>query len=470
MSLKLFFLSVILILFVPHSAFSVQYPKVNSYEINAAFTPDKGSMSAGVKVTFSGDIHLDDSICFYLHGELKVDSILQASHKINFSQQKVSYYYDYSMQSTQVKFIVRPDNNINSLEIFYAGRFNPSNARTPSDYMRIDSDGVFLRAYGYSLWFPIFLEHKGPSYTVDFNRAVFHVPADFKCVFVGNLTNEYRQGDNVVSIWKAENIDLIDAQCSVQKWNVISDDWLKIYYWPDSVSTDKAREILDFTASFHRACDRHFRRNMLPEQGYIIEMPHYGDISSANVTGISDRLWKTFGDEQHSLETFAHEIVHPYVQIPIDRNDPLYAMVIEGFPNYFDALVLKDYLGSDWFEKVLMEMEKSYLQKKSCGTDEDGKSLPVDKPLDQISADEIGLYKDKFILSSRTSLFFNYLRLKMGVDKYAKFERTLFDSDSMTLTGFKKSILQYLPTSVEDLEIWLSSIEYPDRFHLTNLK
>ena len=470
MSIKSIYLLLLVLIFTALLAEAAQFPKVDSYAIKADFVLEESAIKAVAEIRFADQVASDDSLCFFLHGELWVDSIKQVGQQMDFKQQKVFYYYDYSLIADRVTIPVQQNQNLSGLQIYYSGKFNPSNARTPSDYMRIDENGVFLRAFGYSLWFPVFLEPGKQSYAVDFSEAVFSNPPEYRCVFAGNLIRESAENGKFVSVWSAKDIDLIDAQCSVQKWEVLSDDWLRIYHWKDSLSSAKAREILDFSTSFNRACDRRFRKNMLPEQGYIIEMPNFGDISSANVTGISDRLWITFGDEQHSLETFAHEIVHPYVQIPIDARDPLYAIVIEGFPNYFDAVVLSDYLGHEWLESLLKTLEKSYLQKKASGLDDHGRPLPADKPLDQISADDIGRYKDKFILTSRTSLFFNYLKYKMGENKYTKFERQLFDCDSISLEKFKTIILKYLPDSEDDLNIWLSSTEYPERFHLQNLK
>ncbi|UCC44937.1 MAG: hypothetical protein JSU65_03160, partial [Candidatus Zixiibacteriota bacterium] len=398
------------------------------------------------------------------------DSIKVAGRQLDFREDKTFYYYDYSLIANRVGFVQKGTEGVKSVEVFYAGKFNPSAARSPSDYMRIDSDGVFLRSYGYSLWFPIFLEPAAPSHAVNFPEATFRYPVGFQCVFVGNRESVDHDDGDVISTWSAQGIDLMDYQCTVQRWKTLTEGWLSVYYLPDSVSSMKARAILEFTTSFNERCDRRFMKNKLPQQGHIAEMPEFGDIASANMTGISERLWRSFGDDSHSKETFAHEIVHAYVQIPIEQADPLCAFVMEGFPSCFDDLVLSEYVGDDWLRKLLADHERSYLSKKATGLDRYGKKLPPDKPLDQISFDEIGDYKDNFMLTSRTSLFFNFLRVRMGENRYSEFERDLFDCARISNERFRDIVLKHLPGSEEDLTLWLSSVEYPDRFRLENLR
>jgi len=388
---------------------------------------------------------------------------------LEFTQNNIYYYYDYALISNQVIMKLSDSAIKNQIEVYYAGKFNRSVMRSPSDYMRIDTDGVFLRSYGYSMWFPTFLNDREQSYAVNVSKATFKYPSDFQAVFAGKRIERYLDGNSIVSIWTAKDIDLRDMQCTVQRFEVITDDWLNVFHWKDSVSAKKAKEILKFTHWFNITCDKRYKNNVLPEQYYIVEMPKFGDISSDNMTGISDRLWKTFRENPRSISTIAHEIVHSYVQLPINRDDSLYAFVWEGFPSYFDDLLLKEYLGDKWFQNELKRLEQSYLTKKETGLNRRGRKLPVDKSLDQITANEIGLYKDQFILTSRTSLFFNYIRVKMGDSIYSEFERELFDLRKMSNKTFRELVLKHLPGIEEDLNIWLSKIDYPEHFKLDNL-
>ncbi|MCP4705572.1 MAG: hypothetical protein GY865_13310, partial [candidate division Zixibacteria bacterium] len=411
----------------------------------------------------------NDSICFYLHGELMVDSIIINDKQIEFDQDKVFYYYSYSLIANEIQFDLPDDLENKKIEIYYIGKFNRSESRCLSDYMRIESDGVFLRSYGYSLWLPTFLNDQTQSYTVDVPKATFRYPSDFECVFAGNRVKRYLDNNSTVSIWSAEDIDIRDLQCTVQRFGIITENWLNVFHWNDSISTSKAQEILEFTRWFNINCDKKYKKDALPEQFYIVEMPKFGDIASDNMVGISDRLWRVFGENPHAISTIAHEIVHSYVHLPVNRDDPLYAFVWEGFPSYFDDLLLDEYLDKNWLQEKLKDVEQSYLKKKKTGLDRRGRTLPKDKPLDQITANEIGDYKDQFILTSRTSLFFNYIKVKMGEKNYSAFERELFDMQNFSSNLFRKLVLEYLPDYENDIDIWLSTTDYPDRFYLENL-
>ncbi len=447
-----------------------QLPKATNYELDITFEPEQRRLSGMARVTFAEPLSVGDTIRFYLHGEISVDSIKQSGVIVEASTRKVFYHYSYSMIANQIEFVHAGTDDSLAMDVFYSGLFNRSAARSPSDYMRIDSDGVLLRSYGYSLWFPIFLQDRSSSQRVDFSRVSLRVPSDYRCVFVGTKETERLVNGHAVSIWSAYGIDIMAVQCTAQRWEVLSEGWLSVYHLPDSASRDRAAAIRDFAESFHNRCDERLIRGRLPQQAFIMEMPEFGDISSANVTGISSSLWREFGHNPYSMFTLAHEIAHSYVHVPIDHSDPLAAFVIEGFPSYFDDLVLADILGEAWLRSKLDALEESYLSKRTTGLDRYGRKLPPEKCLDQIGFDEIGTYKDRFILTDRTSLLFNYLRVKMGADTYAAFERALFDYDRLSDQRFRNLVLTYLPGADNDLHIWLSTTEYPERFKLSNLR
>lgn len=451
------------------TTFAMTLPRVANYNLDVEFQPDSAMIKGKVSVTFDQSEQIRDSITFYLHGEIWVDSIFQNGKEIDYLQHRDFYAYNYSSIATNVKLYY--DGHINSqpLEIYYNGKMNPSVTRAPSNYMRIASDGVFLRAYGYSLWFPLFIEDGDKSYSVDFNEVKITVPSELHSVFVGELLDEQTVGEKSISHWTAKDVDIIDAQCSAYSWKILKKDWLNIYYRNDSVSTSQASAIKDFSFDFIKKCNERFLPNRLPKQAYIIELPRFGDISSGNVTGVSEWQWKEFDTQKWAKETFAHEFIHPFVQIPIDYSDPLASLVIEGFPSYFDDLMMSNYYGEEWLQEKLTRLEAGYLKKKETGLDRRGGKLPPDKPLDQISFFEIGQYKDYFILTSRTSLMFNYFRVKMGSEKYQKFERELFNIKRLTNQNFRDLVIRYLPNGKEDVHLWLSTIEYPEKFKLENL-
>jgi hypothetical protein len=116
----------------------------------------------------------------------------------------------------------------------------------------------------------------------------------------------------------------------------------------------------------------------------------------------------------------------------IPRSDPLYALIVEGFPSFFHYPALRR-----------------------------GRPLPKEKPIPRITADEIGTYKDKFILSDRTPLFLDELRNQMGEGGFEKFTRELFAKSAVDDPAFRTLVLGYLPGFEKELTIWFDTTELP---------
>jgi len=200
-----------------------------------------------------------------------------------------------------------------------------------------------------------------------------------------------------------------------------------------------------------------------------MEMPRYGDISSGNVTGITADTWHAFETDVRRKRYLGHELVHPFVKVPVDRADPLWCLAIEGFPSYFHLPILAELLGDEWYNDFLKGIEKSYLDKKQTGKNWRGNPLPPEKPLLQIGADEFSSYKDEFVLSDRALLFFNYLYRKNGREKFLQFASDLFNRPRLDAASFRDIIHQNCDISEDDLTLWLNSSDYPARFHVENL-
>lgn len=469
MLLRFLHLTAIAAVALPAIAMADAYPKVKNYDLDVTFVPHEAAMTGNASVTFYPEAQVGDTVIFYLHGECRIDSIKHAGRNLYYDWDLVFYPYEYSAVAIKVAVLLSSFDNTAPLQIYYRGHFNPSKARSPSNYMRIDENGVYLRAYAYSIWFPLFLESRQDTYKVDFEEVTIRCPSDFTSVFVGNRLGDEIIDNQKVSRWSASDVDLFYPQCTVHRFKQLSDGPYHVYYRDDAESESAATKILEFSRWLTVRFGQRFIQTSLSSQFHIVQMPRYGDISSGNVTGISSALWKQFTDDSFSGATLAHELVHSFVQIPIERHDPLYAMIIEGFPSCFDTWVLQERLGRDWYIETLRRSEQSYLKKKRTGSDRRGK-LPPEKPLDQITADEIGIYKDRFVLGARTTLFFNYLLTKMEEAKYAEFERELFDRQSISNESFRELVLSYLPGFDDDLHTWLSTNKYPDRFHLENLQ
>jgi hypothetical protein len=445
-------------------------PSPDRYALDVSFMPESARMEGQATIHFACMGDLPKAATCYLHGELSVDSATIAGRRISIDQKPVFYDFEYSLIATEAVLQLEGAPCDSTLTIFYSGYFHPSNARSPSDYMRIDHDGVFLRSYGYSLWFPVFLPSGSNEPTVTFSKVTIRTPSEFRSVFVGRLTGDYEKDGQRVTEWTAENVPLTGAQCTAQRYVVASDGDCSVYHYSDSASSVAAARILRFTTQLNALYAKRYRKGTAGTRFYVIEMPQYGDISSGNVTGLVASTWKLFQDDPNAKRALAHELVHPYTAVPVDRSDPLYCLAREGFPSYFHLPILAEVLGDEVYDRFIAWMEKLYLEKRQTGKTRWGASLPPEKPLLQIKADEMSIYKDEFVLDDRALLFLNYLYRNMGRKRFFTFTSDFFNREKLTAESFRQTVLKYLPASANDVDVWLSTTEYPERLHLDHVK
>lgn len=446
--------------------FANQDLRVKSYELDVTFAPKEHSMKGKAVIHFNPTPVKIEKMVFYLHGELSVESLELDGEKIPFSSDLVFYPSDYSAVAVKVEAPIAKFDPSKALTVMYSGWFNPSRARAISNYMRIDSDGVLLRAYGYSLWFPIFLESRQDSYEVSFPSVIIRTPADFVSVFTGNRLKDYLEGETRISQWQADHVNLYFAQCTAQRYTVLKKEGYHIYSYHDLQSQETAKKILSFAQQLEALYRKYYKKEASAEQLHIMQMPQYGDISSGNVVGMSDETWKDFKERSYSGWTLAHELVHPFVRIEIPQSEPIFALVIEGFPSYFDLPVMAELLGDEYPDKLLQWKEDNYIKMRETGKDRRDNPLPPEKSLLEITADEVGEYKDLFILSDRALFFFNYLREKMGKSTFWEFTGELFKQKTLDYSILEKIILKYLPGAGEDIYLWLKTTKYPEKFRL----
>ena len=434
---------------------------VRSYALDVSFFPAESRLEAEADISFNPLPDSLSALVFYLHGELRVDSIGTDGAALPFSQQKVFYPFDYSMVATRVT-VELPDAFEGRLFVAYRGFFHPSQARSASDYMRIDADGVYLRSYGYSLWFPVFLEAGAADPQVSFSQVTLRTPRAYTAVFVGERLSESVSGETRISQWRAPDLPLFAAQCTAHRFSVHQEDNYFIYAWPDEPSRRMAPQVADFSRQFNTLLRTHYRSDAKTDQVHIVQMPRFGDISSANLVGMAVDTWHGFEQEAFAKQTLAHEFVHPFVSVPVPPEAPLYAFVIEGFPSYFHWPLLAELMGEPYYDQKMDRVQQQYLERKRTGKGWRGSPLPPEKPLTALTDDEIGLYKDVFLLNDRAVLFFDYLRRKMGKDKFLDFANTLVNRDHLDQASFQQAILAYLPGSAEALRLWLNTTAYPD--------
>jgi len=449
---------------------NLQAQPVQTYSIEAEFFPEDARLY-GYRVAndafmrakasmMPGEMQ-GDSMAFYLHGELRIDSILSGGEPLSYDSESVLYRYDYSQVAIRTTLQTGSIKHGQPLEIHYSGFMNPSRARSLSDYMRIQkNDGVYLRSYGYSIWFPVFLEPGDQTYEADFKRVTVNLPAPYRCVVGGELLSESTHEGRYTATWQPGKINIQQIQCTARKYKSVSGQKIIVSYLNNE---SNATEILQYARRLRNIFHTHLRPVNTTSTLYITEMPEYGNISSDNVVGISTELFNHFGNNLHSKRTIAHELIHPYVTLPVKKENPFAALVIEGFPSFFQVYALKKTLSPEAYnlKKHMIRVEESYLTKKQTGQDRRGNKLPPEKPILDISYDEIGLYKDYFILSDRVWLFLYDLWQEMGDEPYERFLRELFQWDSIDYQQFEELVLKYLPGYQEKLNVWLRTTRYP---------
>ncbi len=440
---------------------------VQSYKITAEFFPPDARMydlpvAPDAFMRASAVIELRevsmDTIYFYLHGELTVDSILQDDRMVSFSMDKTLYYYDYAGIATKATLSSSDINPGKSFTIYYSGFFNPSGVRSLSDYMRINkNEGVFLRSYGYSLWFPVFLNSGEDGYAADFRQVTIRVPEKFRALVTGELISEQVDNHIMTAVWKPGITDIAEIQCTARDFDVMSRENVFIYHINNGAN---GRKILDYAITLKKIYSRHLRKVEQAVPLYIMEMPAYGNISSENVVGLTGGIFNDFEDELSSKLTIAHELVHPFVKIPISMNDPFYAFVVEGFPSFFQIYALKKLDAEFDLKGYVKQLETTYLKKRQSGR------YPVEKAILFIRPDEIGTYKDKFVLNDRVWLFFYDLWIRMGAQKFDEFLGRLFQFDKIDYNKFKDLILKFIPDYQDRLDIWLNTTKYNEDMYV----
>lgn len=447
-------------------AVSAQDVRPTSYTLELTVLPEQNRIVSIANVSLEHAEALGSEVVFYLHGELRVDSIKVNDADIPFLQDKVFYAYNYSLVATKVSLESQEGILPKEITIHYSGFFHPSRARSPSDYMRVTEEGAFLRSYGYSLWFPVFLESNEKAHNVSFEKVTIKTPKEFTAVFVGNFVRSHTQGDSNISEWSAKDIDIFDAQCTASAFALLREDNYFVYSLKDQQSLEKARDISAFTKNLDALYKSNYGELGGSSQLHIMQMPQYGNISNHNVVGISSDLWREFDQKSFAGRTLAHEMVHPFVRLDVPKDDPLFALVIEGFPSYFYLPILAEHISEDFYQQFIRRVSDSYIQKQRTGKDRRGRSLPPERAILSIPADEIGVYKDVFVLNDRVLLFFDYIRRKLGKKQFMEFSKELFNLDRIDANSFESHTLKYMPNSKDDLALWLRSTEFPARLRV----
>jgi hypothetical protein len=447
------------------AAGTVERPVVRSYALDVTFFPDESRLEGTAEIDLESAKELPSPVVFYLHGELAVEKVTIGGRPVEVDQRKVLYDWDYSSVATRVEVPVDDLDPGTGITVAYAGFFHPSKVGSISNYMRIDEDGVLLRSYGYSLWFPVLLEAKENSYPVSFRRVTLRTPADYIPVFTGTWLSESVEGHLRTSEWRAEDVDLFHAQCTALRFAVTREENTFVYSFRDRKSRQSASRIAELARRLDEMFRERYRRDASTGQLHVMQMPRYGDISSGNVIGLTSDSWLGIEEDDWAQRILGHELVHAYVHVPTDRSDRLWSLAIEGFPSYFHLPVLAKIVGEEFYERFLDRTEEGYLDRRRSGEDRRGRPLPPEKPPLAIHADEMSTYKDRFVLNDRVLLFFDWIRRQLGAERFYDLTRELFQRDRLSEESFEATILRFLPDAKDDIRVWLETTEFPERFH-----
>lgn len=423
-------------------------------------------MTGEVSVLLNPDYTYGEMITFHVHSELRMDSVSQGGEELETEWGRG--YFPYTSALITRQYSVRTSSiDLSKPIVFkYHGWFNYSRVRSNSDFMRIDETGVYLRGYYYSLWFPVVIQESGQPYPVDFKSVTLRVPKRLRPLFTGELLEERVEGDQRVSRWQSLQTGIQEAQAMAREWEITEGAGITIYHLKNSASKaaaekciERGRTILDFYEQWYRPARASY-------ESVLMEMPRYGDISSGNIVGVSGDFWRGESDGARFFNTYSHELVHPYVHFSVERENPLYAFLVEAVPSYFHLPAMAEVFGEEYYGQLIRRYEEIYLYNREHDKNERGIPVPESKPLTEIAPDEIGTYKDLFLLGNRGKLFFNFLRCEMGKEQFLRFSKEFTSRNSWELESFVSLIEQFLPSSRDDVLIWLTTTEYPERFHL----
>jgi hypothetical protein len=138
---------------------------------------------------------------------------------------------------------------------------------------------------------------------------------------------------------------------------------------------------------------------------------------------------------------------------------------VEGFPSFFQVYALEKVSSEYDLKAEMKKVEERYLTKRT-GMDKRGRRVPEEKPILNIHADEIGTYKDKFILNDRVWLFLFDLWQKMGDENFDLFLKDLFVLSSIDYPTLENIVLNYLPDYGNKFNIWLNTTSFPESLQI----
>jgi hypothetical protein len=168
---------------------AAEMPRVASYSLEVTYLVEGPEIEGLADVSFEEGAAFPHILTFFLHGELRADEVLLDGMPLEVVQDLVFFESDYSSVARRCQVKMRDGGGPKVLSIRYGGKLNPSVVRAPSNYMRVDGDGVFLRSFPYSVWFPVFLDAGRDTHPVDVDLTI-RTPAEFTAVATGQRLSD----------------------------------------------------------------------------------------------------------------------------------------------------------------------------------------------------------------------------------------------------------------------------------------
>jgi len=406
---------------------------VDSYRLDIAIHANGVPFSCRARwVVRNADTEAADAFTFYLHPELAVREIRNEAGEPLAHEASIETYDLAYTGGIGVHTIKLPDRLERGatlpLTAVYDGSFSPSGARSPSDYMRIDEEGAYLRGAGYSVWFP--LQKEWDWNTAAAFEIALEVPWGWRPLAFGELASEERRGNRNVSRWTTDSPwPLLSCHLAATEWDVVEGTALRVYHRRTEESRSAAVRYIDVgerLLSFYRS---HYGSGVSTPMVFLAELCPYGGISAGNVIGIPRDRFADVADASRSteaLELLAHELVHAFVIPAVTPGAPASALLIEGFPSYYHSLALGEVLGAGYYSRFVERAWRSYRERREArGTPASG--LPPEKPLLELTDGDIGRYKDVFLLDDRFVALLDRLRTLVGPEAFLRGTREFLD-------------------------------------------
>lgn len=372
-----------------------------------------------------------DTFTFYLHPELVLREIrdeagMALTHEASIKAYDLAYTGDIAVHTVRLPRSLKPGET-RTLTAAYEGKFSPSDARSPSDYMRIDDEGAYLRGAGYSVWFPV--QEAWDWNTAATFEVTLDVPSAWRPLAFGDLISEEVQGDRNVSRWATGFAwPLLFCHLAATEWDVVEGTAFRVYHRRTEDGRSAAAEYVDIGERLLSFYGAHYGSGVPTQRVFLAELCRYGGISAGNVIGLPTGDFAEVSDPSRSrtLTLLAHELIHAFVIPAVVPDDPAAALLIEGFPSYYHSLALQEVLGGDFYVRFIERAWRKYHERREAqGTPTS--DLPPEKPLTELSDRDIGHYKDVFLLHDRFVVLLDRLRTLVGPDAFLRGTRQFLD-------------------------------------------